>query len=109
MALSVTMGLFVQSDQLSGPWSGLVGGGTGSFLADAHAVVANWVLALVFAHIAAIVVYRLLLRDDLVKPMLTGTRPAPEEFQEPRFAPLWLGVTLFAISLAFGGAIFRFW
>ena len=63
-----------------------------------------WVLiALASVHVAAVLFHLLVRRENLVRPMFSGRRPWPEETSPPtlHFAPAWLAVLLFTISLGF--------
>lgn len=109
MAILVIAGMFEREDGFSGPWAGSVSRSMASLLGEFHEVLANILLAVVLFHIAAIIAYRVLLRDNLITPMVKGTRPAAADFAEPKFAPIWLAVILAALALAITGAIFRLW
>lgn len=76
MLSQVLIGLFVSDvDGLeSGPLSHLVSFDTSRTLAEIHEVVFNVILTLIGLHIAAILFYLLLKRDNLVVAMLTGQR-----------------------------------
>ena len=53
---------------------------------------------MVVFHVAAIVYYLLFRRDNLIGPMVTGSREGPEGAEPLRPAPAWRAV--FAIFLA---------
>lgn len=74
LVVQVSAGLFsVDVDGLeSGPLSDYVSFETGRSAAKIHHLVFNIALAVVAIHVAAIVVYRLLLKTDLITPMITG-------------------------------------
>lgn len=76
LTVQVCAGLFaVDVDGLeSGPLSDYVSFETGRSAAKIHHLVFNIALAVVVVHIAAIVVYRLVLKTDLITPMITGKR-----------------------------------
>ena len=76
MLTQVVIGLFVTDvDGIeSGPLSHLVSFGTSRTLAEIHEVVFNVILTLIGLHIAAILFYLLVKRDNLVIAMLTGRR-----------------------------------
>ncbi len=76
LTVQVCAGLFaVDVDGLeSGPLSDYVSFETGRSAAKLHHLVFNIALAVVAVHIAAIAVYRLWLKADLITPMITGKR-----------------------------------
>lgn len=76
MLAQVLIGLFVSDvDGLeSGPLSHLVSFDTSRTLAEIHEVVFNLILAFIGVHIAAILFYLLVKKDNLVVAMLTGHR-----------------------------------
>jgi len=90
LALQVTLGLFAQdTDALQpGPLNHLVSWDAGELLTEVHELVFNLILAFVALHLATIFYYRVIRRDDLVRPMLTGRRTFPAGTAEPRMAPL---------------------
>lgn len=75
----VSSGLFADDEIASaGPLVKFVGGATSSLLTWWHTTVGQWsIITLVLLHVAAILVYRLRLRRDLVTPMLLGDKWLP--------------------------------
>lgn len=95
LIVQVGLGLFaVDVDGLeSGPLSNLVSFELGRWCARLHGVSFNVLLGFIALHVAAILFYTLVKRDNLLLPMLTGwkrwhlpARPSAE------FAPWWLGL-----------------
>lgn len=76
LCTQVGTGLFsVDVDGLeSGPLSILVSFSTGRDIADIHELNFDILLVLIVLHIAAIALYRLVLKNNLVRPMVTGRR-----------------------------------
>jgi cytochrome b len=76
MLAQVTIGLFVSDvDGLeSGPLSHLVSFDASRTLAETHEIVFNVILALLALHVAAILFYLLVRRDNLIGAMITGKR-----------------------------------
>ena len=76
LCVQVGTGLFaVDVDGLeSGPLSSLVSFETGRQAAKIHHLSFNVLLALIALHVAAIAIYLVFFRDNLVRPMLTGRR-----------------------------------
>jgi len=100
LALQVSLGLFAQDTDAveSGPLNHLVGYDLASTLSEAHEFVFNLILAMVALHLAAILYYRLVKKDDLVRPMITGRRAFPTAVEAPRIAPLWRAALLAVLS-----------
>lgn len=95
----VTIGLFVQdTDGIeSGPLAKFVSYDTADQARHLHGLVFNLLLALIAIHVAAIAFYLLVKRENLVGPMLTGSRRFETAVAAPRFAPPWrilVGVAL---------------
>jgi cytochrome b len=112
LVLSAQVGLgLVASDTDgldAGPLSHLVSWDAAEWAGDTHETLFNAVLALVALHIAAIVYY-LARRQNLVTPMLTGSKPGDGEGLRP--APAWRAFAALAVALALGWATstgFRF-
>ncbi|ONG47741.1 hydrogenase [Pseudoroseomonas deserti] len=96
-------GLFADDDILTrGPLAGFVSGETSYFLTTLHGWTFNLILALVGLHVAVVLLYALAKRQDLVRPMVTGSKRLPEGSIAPRLAPLWLGLLL---ACASGGIV----
>ncbi len=91
LALQVSLGLFAQDTDgvKSGPLNYLVTWDTAKALSEAHEVGFNLILALVALHLAAIFYYRVMRREDLISPMVTGQRRFAVPVAAPRMAPLW--------------------
>ncbi len=69
------LGLFA-NDEIShtGPLYGYVGGALSNRLSAWHVRIADAILAAVALHVAAALYYRFALRDDLVRPLVTGSK-----------------------------------
>ncbi len=76
LTIQVTTGLFsVDVDGLeSGPLAVLVSFETGRQFADIHELNFNLLAALIALHVAAITFYHFVLKEKLVRPMITGRR-----------------------------------
>ena len=103
LVTQVTLGLFAQDTDAvqSGPLNYRVSWDTAKALSEAHELLFNLILAFVALHLAAIFYYRVVKRDDLVRPMVTGRRTFPAGVAVPRLAPLWRA----AICAALAGAL----
>jgi cytochrome b len=73
LAATVITGLIVYGgEQQAGPLAGMFTRETGERVEDAHELLANITLALVLAHIAAVVLASFEHRENLVRAMVTG-------------------------------------
>jgi cytochrome b len=107
LTAEVALGLFsVDVDGLeSGPLSALVSFDAGRLAAHWHHWLFNALLALIGLHLTAIAFYGLVKRDNLVRPMLTGSRPAADGAAQPMTAaPAWR-----ALVAAAGAAALAVW
>lgn len=99
LAVQAGMGLFGTDEILyEGPLYGLVSEGTAIRLTGWHYLFFNVVLALAAIHVVAVLAYALLLRTDLVRPMITGWKKLPAEQAPEHIArtPAWIALVLFA-------------
>lgn len=77
LAATVVTGLIVYGgEQQAGPLAGMFTEETGEAVEEFHEVFANITLALVFAHIAAVVVACFVLRENLIRSMVSGYKRA---------------------------------
>jgi len=73
LAATVVTGLVVYGgEQQAGPLAGMFTKDTGEQVEEAHEILANITLALVLAHIAAVVLASFAHRENLVRAMFTG-------------------------------------
>jgi cytochrome b len=73
LAATVVTGLVVYGgDQQAGPLAGMFTEQTGEEMEEVHEVLANVTLALVIAHIAAVVLASFAHRENLIRAMVTG-------------------------------------
>ncbi|WP_174874100.1 cytochrome b/b6 domain-containing protein [Vogesella oryzae] len=108
LLLQLGLGLFaadVDSYTFDGPLAKLLDGGLAEQVTEWHGLWFNVLLGLVGVHVTAIIVYRVLHRENLVKPMLVGHKKVATPVAEPRFASSWFAVLLlFAVAgLVLGG------
>ncbi len=101
LAAEVTLGLFsADIDGLnSGPLNYKVSDSLGETLTHWHGVIFYVLLILIAVHLAAIVFYLLVKRENLVGPMITGVRRLPETVIAPRFAPIWRLILCIVITM----------
>ncbi|WP_454916486.1 cytochrome b/b6 domain-containing protein [Xanthobacter sediminis] len=90
-----------------GPLSGLVSGAVSDRITVLHGFSFDLILVAVALHVAAIVAYAVLLRQDLVRPMVTGWKKLPASIAAPRLAPLPLALVLLAAVAALVFALTR--
>jgi cytochrome b len=89
-------GLFANDDgNTEGPLMHLVDKEQSNWFSKIHSLNFNLIEAVILLHVLAIVAYAVLKRQDLVRPMVTGTKLMPGETAVPRLVnPLWALVTL---------------
>lgn len=99
MAVQGTLGLFANDDILyEGPLYSLVSHDLSSRLTGWHHLTFDLVLILVAIHVTAVVAYAVLLKTDLVRPMVTGWKSVPAGSAPEAIArtPAWIAAVLFA-------------
>lgn len=94
-------GLFSNDDgNNEGPLMHLVSKEQSDWLSHIHSLNFTAIQVVVVLHVLAIVAYAVLKRQNLVRPMVTGTKPMPPDAVAPRIvSPAWAVVTL---AVAFG-------
>ena len=99
LATQVGLGFFsVDIDGMeSGPFAYLVDFETGRAAAEWHGFIFNVILALTALHVVAILFYLLHRRDNLVGPMISGSRLWTGEQPVLRFASGWMALLLFLL------------
>jgi cytochrome b len=93
------------NDQISntGPLFGYVSGRTSDQLSSWHHWIFNVLLGAIGLHVLAVLVYRLVRREDLITPMFTGRKrevPAAEEITDSRSWLFALILLIVALALA---------
>jgi cytochrome b len=110
LGVQVGLGLFASDEdgEHYGPLSHLVSYDTAVTLAERHETLFNVLLALIGVHLAAVLYYRFVKREDLVTPMVTGRREPASSGEAMTPAPAWrfwlaaslaLGLTLATVNL----------
>jgi len=94
-------GLFSNDDgNTEGPLMHLVSKDRSDWLSHIHHLNFMAIEAAIVLHVLAIVAYAVLKRQNLVRPMVTGTKLMPGDTQAPRLVnPVWAVVTL-AVAFA---------
>lgn len=104
LALQTTTGLFANDDLTTeGPLYHLVSKATSDLISEIHSSAFYVLLALVVMHTSAIVFYRVVHRENLLTPMLTGDKVVPQGTPALRQASVWLALVL---ALAAGGVVY---
>ncbi|WPZ32463.1 cytochrome b/b6 domain-containing protein [Thalassobaculum sp. OXR-137] len=97
------LGLFANDDILyEGPLYHLVGSSLSGTLTGWHHWTFDILLIAVIVHVAAVIVYMVFLRDDLILPMITGVkRMAPQDAPgRIRRTPWWVALAILAVCAA---------
>jgi cytochrome b len=105
MVAAVTaLGLFATDEDgiAPGPLSYRLSVDASDLATELHETGFNLLLALVALHVAAIVYYALVRRDNLLAPMLSGSRDAPDGAEPMRPAPLWRAGLAFVLAIGVG-------
>jgi cytochrome b len=101
-------GLYVQNDVANeGPLTELVPAGIANAITALHAILWNVLLVLVGLHLLAIMVYAVVLRQDLVRPMLSGRKLLPASAPAPRIAGSVLALLLLGCAAVASACIAR--
>jgi cytochrome b len=102
-------GLFSNSGDdgtVDGPLKPLVSQGTSDFLSHVHGFNFKLIEAAIVLHVLAIVAYAVLKRQDLVRPMVTGTKAMPGDAAAPRMvSPVRALVTLAVAACVVAGIV----
>lgn len=93
-------GLFSNDDaNTEGPLMHLVGKEQSDWLSHIHYLNFTAIEVVIAIHVLAIVIYAVLKRQNLLRPMVTGTKLMPTDAAAPRLVnPLWAVVTLAAAA-----------
>lgn len=93
LAVQTGVGLFAQDVNgiESGPLSHLVSYDTADAARGLHHLLFNVLLGFIALHLAAILFYTVVKRDNLISPMVTGQKVMVSAVPQPRLAPVWRG------------------
>jgi len=107
LALQVGLGLIAQDTDAvaSGPLNHFVSYDTGDAAGEAHEAVFKILLLFVVLHVAAILFYLFVKRDNLVHPMLSGRKAFAQAVEQPTFAPAWRFLVSAVLAAVFAGWI----
>ena len=97
LVLQAVTGLFANDDVLTkGPLAKFVTKRMSDLITEVHEVNARVLYILIAVHLAAVLGYFLFKRENLVRPMITGSKslPADTDVATPRLASPWLALVL---------------
>ena len=102
LLLQVGTGLFSSDNEaaIEGPLRHLVSTGTSAWLTNMHGLVFFTIQIAVVGHIAAIIVYLMLKGQNLVRPMITGTKSIAAPVSHPRLVSPVLAAGIFGAAAA---------
>jgi len=103
--LQATTGLFANDDTATeGPLARLVSASASSLLTTIHRYNFDVLLALITAHIAAVLFYLIVKREHLIAAMFTGRKQAPAQFAatDGEMASSWLAAV---VAIVIAGAV----
>jgi cytochrome b len=91
LAIEIGLGLFVTDEDglNSGPLSRLIPYDSARSLGHWHETIFYVLLAFIALHVAAILYYLVIKRDNLIAPMISGKRDVPESGEAMVGAPIW--------------------
>jgi cytochrome b len=100
LAAQVGTGLFSNNDvyYVDGPLRHLVSKSTSDRISALHGTLFWVLLAAIALHVVVVVLYAVLKRQDLVRPMVTGKKLLPAATRAPRMAPLPLAGAVLALA-----------
>lgn len=95
----IGLGLMAQDEYglVAGPLNHLVSYDTAEALTELHELLFNILAAVIGVHIAAVLFYTLVKRDNLITPMLSGYKRVAEGTAQPRMATLGVAIVVLAI------------
>ena len=97
--LQVGTGLFANDNILTqGPLYGWVSNQTSNWLTRIHKFNQQIIVFLVIVHVSAILFYLFFKGDNLLRPMITGTKQWAGNFAEPVGDRIWVAVVVTALA-----------
>jgi len=93
---TVLTGLMSSEDGYVGPLSHIGGG----FLGEAHEGFANFLLALIFAHVVGVFAHGVVSRENLPRAMITGDKHVPADVPGEDIKPVGMARPLIALAIA---------
>ncbi|OHC69864.1 MAG: cytochrome B [Rhodocyclales bacterium RIFCSPLOWO2_02_FULL_63_24] len=105
LTLLAATGIFANDDiAFEGPLYALVGKDFSDRMSGIHRLIEPAILLLVFAHLAAIVFYARVRKDNLVRPMITGWTVGAGETARGGGAVAFVCAVLIALGAAYGAS-----
>jgi cytochrome b len=102
LLLQATTGLFADDDiGTRGPLADKVSGAVVSLCSTVHLININIILACVALHVCAALFYLTVKKDNLIKPMITGTKAIPDDHPAPWLTGHAPAVLILAVAAAF--------
>ncbi|WP_114812569.1 cytochrome b/b6 domain-containing protein [Paraburkholderia kururiensis] len=99
LAAETLTGLYVYNDVADeGPLSEVVPAAVSNAITALHSILWDALAVAVALHVCAVALYAFVWGQNLVRPMLDGRKQLPAHVREPRRAPLWLAILLFALA-----------
>ncbi|MGA7782565.1 MAG: cytochrome b/b6 domain-containing protein [Paraburkholderia sp.] len=101
LLLETLSGLYINNDIADeGPLSESVPAWLANAISTLHALVWDVLVAAVVLHVVVILLYALIKRHNLLRPMLTGYKSLPQSIAGPRQRPAWLALLPLAVGVA---------
>jgi len=94
--MAVLTGMMSSEDGYVGPLAHIGGG----LLGETHEGFANILLALIFAHVAGVLVHGLISRENLPRAMISGEKSVPADMPADDIKPVGLVRPLIALAIA---------
>jgi len=97
------MGLFASDEDglLLGPLSGFVSGHTSEDIAELHETFFNVLLVFIGLHVAAVLFYWIVRKNNLIGPMITGKAALDPDAQPMRPGKWWAALLCLVAAIAF--------
>ena len=101
LLVQATTGLFANDDvMMEGPLAKHVSSHASSVATFIHDVNAAVLIALVAIHIAAVLFYLLVKKENLIVPMVTGRKHSAMPAESARYGSVWIAAVLLGCSAA---------
>ena len=101
MTAECLIGIFVNNDVVdAGPFTELAPAWFSNLMTDLHTILFQALIAAVALHVATVALYFLLKGQNLVRPMLTGTKTLPTTTPAPKLASPTRALLLLALATA---------
>lgn len=100
LVVQPALGLFSRDDMFKGPLAYLVSKDVSEALSDLHESTFDLLLVTAGLHILAVFYYQIVLRENIIRPMVTGWKVWDQPLPRPlRFvSPLWALLTLLVVA-----------